>query len=223
MPSGTRGVPQAGLPHSLPRRIERLVSVLCRRMLPHSNEDLVEDCRQEVALLLWRIRERLEVLPDEQRQLYTHACVRRVVWRTVRAELQHRERVVPLEVVEPCRSAAGLHGEAAVWPRIPPMRGLLDCVGDPRLAAALKGLSDRDYYILHMHFVEELGDAETASSLGMSDVALRKHRSRILARLRQSVREVPACGLSNGFSAEPSDQAPGHASLSQSGVPDAFR
>jgi len=140
--------------------------------------DLAEDCLQEARLSLWRARHRLELLPDQEREAYAAACVRRAMRRVIDLELAVRSRCVLVPEAPGVPSGPGMPF---------PDEGWLERLVHPGLMAAVGRLPWRERAILHLYYAHGLTDREVAAAMNLSLFAVEQQRCRSLRKLRQAL------------------------------------
>src|ERR1041385_6534018 len=118
-------------------RFVGVIRILWRRIGWRLSPDVYEDCVLEAALLLWRVRDKLAACPDGDRDAYGEACVRRVVWRFLRRELEHHGRQTTLDVLDQVGGCATPLEEPASseWAALRSDQ-LLDLISQPGLEEA---------------------------------------------------------------------------------------
>jgi RNA polymerase sigma factor (sigma-70 family) len=178
----------SGMALSAPRR--RQVDGVIRRIWGRwgwaLNSDLREDCELEASLALWQLRDRLESLPEAERDAYAVACVQRRLSNFLQQECRQRARALSLE-------ALGTEGGPAIeWAAArsdewdaPAVGTLFDQIGRPEVAAALRSLPERSGEILDLYYGQEFTDAEIGQRLHVSPAAVKMQRHRAVARMRQ--------------------------------------
>jgi RNA polymerase sigma factor (sigma-70 family) len=175
----------------LSRRLDGLIRRQGLSLGSPVTADMVEECRQEMLLLLWRLRGKLDALPAGQRDAYAVTCLSRASRHFLQRERQRHARSVPLEELEtgPGRVAEP-GGDAAQ--AAPFAADLLQQISRADVAEALCSLSRRDYAVLDLSYRASLTDAEIAQRLQLSAAAVKARRNRVLAKLRHVLQAAAA-------------------------------
>jgi RNA polymerase sigma factor (sigma-70 family) len=182
--------PPSCLPEALPPEVERAVRAVWRRLQPRLPSDLLEDCRQEVRLLLWSLADRLRDLPEGERRPFLRFCVIRHVWACLQAELRERGETVSLDaLLDIERQPAGLRDGAAEDLADRVAKTLLDRLDLPDLIAAYVALPPHPRLVLDLYYGQGLSDPEVAALLGVPADRVRQQRHRAIARLAAALRK----------------------------------
>jgi RNA polymerase sigma factor (sigma-70 family) len=161
----------------------------------------LDDCRQEVILLLWEQQETLAAIPAQKRMAYAEAVVLHAALRFFRQAGRAQERTTGLEEADTQERATP--GPEAGEPR-PALEaiGFAGWVGMPELLEALKALPPRAYGILDLHYREGLSFAEIAQRLDSNEAAVRKRHSRAIGALKKHLRGGNSMTKSRGKSSK---------------------
>lgn len=166
------------LPH-----LDRLVGQLCWSGGKTVSPDLLEDCRQEARLLLWRLGDKIKALPPDEREAYARVCVRHLVRRHLKKEHQHVTLAVSLDDL----LATGEHHAELANDVADGGSDLLLQVNRSDLAEALAALDTRDYLLLDLFYGRDLTDAEIAGRLDVCCATAKMRRLRAIARLKKAL------------------------------------
>jgi RNA polymerase sigma factor (sigma-70 family) len=152
---------------------------------------VVEECRQELLLLLWRIQSKLDALPQAEQEAYAVTCLSRAAGHFLQREHRHSARSVSLHELTPVEGQLAGIGEGTECDAL--FAGdLLQQMSRADLAEALCALSRRDYTVLDLYYREGFTDAQIATHLNLSAAAVRVQRSRVLTKLRKWLRGAEA-------------------------------
>jgi len=184
---------EAGFSAPSTRRLRAMARQLCDRLGWYPNSDVLDDCCLEAVLLVWRLRGKIQEVPEGTRAMYVGVCIRNAMWRVLRRERQQARDCVSLDrpsdadtrliefLASPPTDAEGTLAET-----------LLGCIEDPHLLAALQALPSADRSLLQLCYSEEMTDPAIAARLGRSPDAIRMRRRRALHKLRQALQQADA-------------------------------
>ena len=74
------------------RRLEGIIRRSGWSLGGQLSSDVLEECRQEMLVLLWRVRHKLQALPPAEQEAYAVACVSYASRRFLRRERRHSAR-----------------------------------------------------------------------------------------------------------------------------------
>src|SRR5690349_9638822 len=84
----------------VPSGIQGVARIIVRQAYRHFRarlgSDALEDCEQEIAVLLWGLRDACDALPPDRQKAYAETCVRRAAMRFFRQAYAAQVRTVPL-------------------------------------------------------------------------------------------------------------------------------
>jgi RNA polymerase sigma factor (sigma-70 family) len=166
------------------RRVDGIVRRLCRRLGWTPTREVAEDSRQVAGYLLWRLRGRIEPLPDAERQPYTYRCMLHAVWAVLRREMRQQSQEISADELKIEARQAIEHADDRGWEALF-SDDIRQQVSNPSLAAALQTLSPEELLLLNLHYCLGLTDRAAGERLGISEDAARVRRNRVLARLRR--------------------------------------
>jgi RNA polymerase sigma factor (sigma-70 family) len=183
---------QRQLDKALPAPLLRWLDGTIRRMLRRSgcslNSDIVDDCRQAAALLLWKRREKIKAVPQAEREAYAAASIFRTIRPLLRRECRHKARTLSFQdLTTAYGQPVEFRDETSVGWEDACVNDLLHQVSRSDLAHALRTLPQRDYAILNFFYAKGLTDPQIAQHLGLLPATVRQQRHRAMRKIRKGI------------------------------------
>lgn len=165
----------------LPRSVKRLIVRLSRVANYHGMDSEIRyDIEQEALLLMWQLRNRLLLVPPEQREAFAYRCIRRYLQRLLLEEIR---RLAPLLYGEVAESeiATALSTSVDADGR----KNLGQQVENPSLWEVLDMLSPEEHTVLDLFYRLELTDRQIGEQLKIPMATAKMRRLRAVSRIRR--------------------------------------